>query len=361
LGIALIFGTRPQIIKSAPIIHEALKSDLELKIIHTGQHYDYKLSKVFIEEFNLPEPTVNLGVGSGSHAYQTGEIMLRLEKHLLKDKPSLMLVPGDTNSALAGALTSVKLDIPVAHIEAGARCYDMKMVEEINRRLIDHCSKLLFTPTTNCKNNLERESVTGEIHLTGDTMYDIFLKFKDKADNSDILERLELSDKEYGLLTLHRAENVDDPIRLGSILKGIQKAKTEIIFPIHPRTANRLGEFNIPLNQSNIKPIEPIGYIDMLKLLKHAKLVLTDSGGLQKEAFWSQTPCVTLRDSTEWVETVAAGVNQVTGVDPEKIMQAIRNVEETYKFLKKMFTTNPFGDGHAAKRIIRVVESFVRR
>jgi UDP-N-acetylglucosamine 2-epimerase len=166
--------------------------------------------------------------------------MLRLEKYLLRNRPSLVLVPGDTNSALAGALTSVKLGIPVAHIEAGARCYDMRLAEEINRRLIDHCSRLLFAPTLNCRGNLERESVIGELHLTGDTMYDAFLKFKDKANSSQILEMLQLSDKEYGLLTLHRAENVDDPIRLKSILKGIKEAKTEIIFPIHPRTANRL-------------------------------------------------------------------------------------------------------------------------
>jgi UDP-N-acetylglucosamine 2-epimerase len=251
LTIAIVVGTRPQFIKTVTVVYEALRCGLELEIIHTGQHYDYKLSQVFIDEFNFPEPAVNLEVGSGSHAYQTGEIMLRLEKYLLRNRPSLVLVPGDTNSALAGALTSVKLGIPVAHIEAGARCYDMRLAEEINRRLIDHCSRLLFAPTLNCRGNLERESVIGELHLTGDTMYDAFLKFKDKANSSQILEMLQLSDKEYSLLTLHRAENVDDPIRLKSILKGIKEAKTEIIFPIHPRTANRLREFNLPLKQSN--------------------------------------------------------------------------------------------------------------
>jgi UDP-N-acetylglucosamine 2-epimerase len=360
LTIAIVVGTRPQIIKTVTVVYEALRYGLELEIIHTGQHYDYKLSQVFIDEFNFPEPAVNLEVGSGSHAYQTGEIMLRLEKYLLRNRPSLVLVPGDTNSALAGALTSVKLGIPVAHIEAGARCYDMRLAEEINRRLIDHCSRLLFAPTLNCRGNLERESVIGELHLTGDTMYDAFLKFKDKANSSHILEMLQLSDKEYGLLTLHRAENVDDPIRLKSILKGIKEAKTEIIFPIHPRTANRLREFNLPLKQSNIKPIEPVGYIDMLKLLKHARLVLTDSGGLQKEAFWSQTPCVTLRDSTEWLETVEAGVNQIVGAKPKRIAQAIKEIEEKYEDIKEKFTktTNPFGDGRAAKRIVKILESF---
>jgi len=232
------------------------------------------------------------------------------------------------------------------------------MAEEVNRRLIDHCSKLLFAPTLNCKKNLERESVIGEIHLTGDTMYDVFLKFKDKADRSDILERLELSNKEYGLLTLHRAENVDDPTRLKSILEGVGKANMEIIFPIHPRTANRLKEYNISLEHNKIRIIDPLGYIEMLKLLKHAKLVLTDSGGLQKEAFWSQTPCITLRDSTEWVETVEAGVNQIVGADSEKIAKAIRAVEEKYESIKEKFTANPFGDGYAAIRIVKAIESF---
>jgi len=282
MRIAVILGTRPQIIKTAPVIQEALRQKLEIEIIHTGQHYDYRLSQIFIGEFGLPEPGVNLEVGSGSHAYQTGEIMLRLEKYLAEDTYSLVLIPGDTNSALAGALTSVKLGIPVAHIEAGARCYDMRMAEEINRRLIDHCSKLLFAPTPNCKKNLEKESVTGEIHLTGDTMYDIFLKFKDKVDGSDILERLKLSDKEYGLMTLHRAENVDDPERLRSIVEGIGKAEMKVIFPIHPRTANRLKEYNISLGRSNISIIDPLSYIDMFKLLRHARVALTDSGGCRR-------------------------------------------------------------------------------
>jgi UDP-N-acetylglucosamine 2-epimerase len=356
MKVLVVIGTRPQIIKTAPIVQEALKQELEIEIIHTGQHYGYKLSQIFFEEFNLPEPAVNLEVGSGSHAYQTGEIMLRLEKYLLKDKPSLVLVPGDTNSALAGALTSVKLDIPVAHIEAGARCYDMKMAEEINRRLIDHCSKLLFAPTLNCMKNLEKESVIGEIYLTGDTMYDVFLRFKDEVDRSDILEKLELSDEEYGLLTLHRAENVDYPTRLRSILKGIGEAKMKVVFPIHPRTANRLKESNISLEHSSIRIIDPLGYIETLRLLKHAKLVLTDSGGLQKEAFWSKTPCITLRDSTEWTETVEAGVNQIVGADAEKIAQAIRAVEEKYDEIRERFKGKPFGDGNAAKKIVEILK-----
>jgi UDP-N-acetylglucosamine 2-epimerase len=355
MKVLVVIGTRPQIIKTAPIIQEALKQELEIEIIHTGQHYDYELSQIFFEEFNLPEPTVNLEVGSGSHAYQTGEIMLRLEKYLLRDKPSLVLVPGDTNSALAGALTSVKLNIPVAHVEAGARCYDMSMAEEVNRRLIDHCSKILFAPTLNCKKNLEKESVLGEIHLTGDTMYDVFSRFKNRADEYDILDRLNLSNKEYYLLTLHRAENVDDAEKLKSILNGIMKSNVDVVFSIHPRTKNRLKEYGISLENSNLRVIEPVGYIEMLKLLKHAKIVLTDSGGLQKDAFWSKTPCITLRDRTEWVETVEMGVNFLAEADANKIVQVINFIEDNYDLIKGRFNENPFGDGHAARRIVETV------
>lgn len=286
--------------------------------------------------------------------------MSRLEKHLVDEKPSLVLVPGDTNSALAGALTPVKLGIPVAHVEAGARYYDMKMAEEVNRRLIDHCSEILFAPTVNCRKNLEKESVLGKIHLTGDTMYDAFLKFKDRVDRCDILERLELADREYFLITLHRVENVDDPTRLRSILKGVGKAKMKIIFPIHPRTANRLKEYNISLEHSNIQIIDPLSYIEMLKLLKYAKVILTDSGGVQKEAFWSKIPCITLRDSTEWIETVDLGVNQITGADAEKIVQAIRNVEDKYDEIKERFKGSPFGEGDAAKKIVEILKERVK-
>jgi len=357
MSILLVIGARPQIIKSAPIIHESLKQDLRITIIHTGQHYDYGLSRVFFEEFSPPEPLVNLDVGSGSHALQTAEIMSRLEKHLISEKPSLVLIPGDTNSALAGALTSVKLGIPVAHVEAGARCYDMNMAEEINRRLIDHCSEILFAPTDKCRSNLERESVPGTIYETGDTMYDIFLKFKDIADKLDILCRLDLSGKEYALVTLHRPENVDNTTKLRDILKAIEESKIRAVFPIHPRTRNRLKECNMSLDNSNVRVIDPVGYFEMLKLLKHARIILTDSGGLQKEAFWSKTPCITVRDRTEWTETVEMGVNQIAGSDPKRIIQAIITVQEEYKEMKKKFKANPFGDGKASEKIVEILRN----
>mgnify|MGYP000448042088 CR=1 FL=1 len=213
LKVVIIVGTRPQIIKSSPIIKKGAESDkISISIIHTGQHYDYEMAKVFFNELELPTPVADLGVGSGSHAYQTGEIMLRLEPILVKEDPDIVIVPGDTNSALAAALTAVKLGYPVAHVEAGARCYDMRMAEEINRRLIDHCSSLLFAVSTRCYENLIRESVLGEICLSGDTMYDVFLSHINRALSSNILDRLDLEENEYAVMTLHRAENVDKPV-----------------------------------------------------------------------------------------------------------------------------------------------------
>lgn len=357
----LLVGTRPQIIKSAPVVYECLKFGLDLEIVHTGQHYDYNLSQAFLEKFGLPDSRINLGVGSGSHAYQTGEIMIKLEKFLIDHKPDLVIVPGDTNSALAGALTSVKLGIPLAHVEAGARCYSMEMAEEINRRLIDHCSKILFVPTVNCKGNLEKESVMGEIYLTGDTMYDIFLKFKDKTEESDILDRLGLSSKEYSLLTLHRAENVDDPDRLRDILIGIAETRIDVVFPIHPRTKNRINEYKISLHDANIRIINPVGYVEMLKLLKHAKMVLTDSGGLQKEAFWSETPCITLRERTEWIETVQLGVNFIAGVTKETISSTIKIVLKNLDEVKERSNDvkNPYGEGNASNKIVKYILNFL--
>lgn len=359
MKLAIIFGTRPQIIKSVPIILAMDKlSGTELQIVHTGQHYDYKLSNIFLEELSLPDPIINLKVGSGSHAFQTAEIMLRLEKFLIKNNPSIALIPGDTNSALAGALTSAKLNIQVAHIEAGARSYDMNMPEEVNRRLIDHCSRLLFTPTENCRDNLKRESVVGEIYLTGDTMYDNFLMTIDRVEECDILDQLHLTKEEYTILTLHRAENVDDPTNIINILKGINETKENVIFPIHPRTQKKLKEYNISLQNSNIRIINPVGYIEILKLIKHSRAVFTDSGGIQKEAFWSKIPCITIRDRTEWSETVDMGVNILTGANTEFIVQAITQINENYNEIKNRFKNNPFGDGKASEKIIEILRAW---
>ncbi|MGA3290761.1 MAG: UDP-N-acetylglucosamine 2-epimerase (non-hydrolyzing) [Candidatus Bathyarchaeia archaeon] len=356
MSVFLILGTRPQIIKSVPIVQEALKQGLVMQIIHTGQHYNPALSNVFFEELSLQEPFANLNVRSGSHIYQIAEIMLRLEKRIVEEKPSVVLVPGDTNSALAGAIASVKLGIHLAHLESGARSYDMKMAEEINRRLIDHCAQTLFAPTSNCKKNLEEESVTGTIYQTGDTMFDVFVSFKDKADKSDITSKLDLTNEEYAILTAHRAENVDDPAKLKRLLQAIQKAEMPVIFPIHPRTKERLKDNGISLDSTNIRTIDPVGYIEMLALLKNAKVAITDSGGLQKEAFWSKTPCITTRDRTEWTETVNLGVNFITDVDPAKITQALKYIQDNYSEIRSRFTNNPFGEGNASKKIVKILK-----
>jgi len=366
LKITFVIGTRPQIIKSALFIHLANEDDeISLDVIHTGQHYDYEMTKIFFEEFNLPEPKANLNVGSGSHAEQTAKIMIRLEKILEKQDIDFVIVPGDTNSTLAGALTAAKLNMRIAHIEAGARSFDMKMPEEINRRLTDHCSTILFTPTENCAKNLLREGIDKDrIYQIGDTMYDVLIQHLPKAEENDILDRLSMESKTYVLATVHREENVDNIMNLRNIIKAFMEMKElNIVFPAHPRTVKRLKEiglYRIIGTQSHIKLINPAGYHEMLKLIKNARLVLTDSGGIQKEAFWLKTPCITLRENTEWVETVELGVNILTGADTLKIMRETRKILENEREINERFKylPNPFGEGDASQRIIDVIKSF---
>jgi UDP-N-acetylglucosamine 2-epimerase len=371
IHIALVLGARPQVIKSTPLIRLSNEDkQVSLSIIHTGQHYDYEMTKVFFEEFSLPEPTVNLGVGSGSHAQQTAKIMARLEPVLLEQKPDLVLVPGDTNSTLAGALTAAKLNIPVAHIEAGARSYDNRMPEEINRRLTDHCSTLLFTATENCSQNLLKEGISkNRVNLVGDTMYDVLLQQLPKAEKTVILDQLGMKTKAYALLTLHRQENVDSLENLKRILEAIVKLKKlVVIFPVHPRTRKQLCSFNLYTKlkeQKHVKLIEPVSYLENISLIKNANIVMTDSGGVQKEAFWLKTPCITLRENTEWVETVQLGANYLLGSNTERIVKTaeeiIENEEGLCKKLEKL--PNPFGDGCASQKILKIIKdsrSFIR-
>jgi UDP-N-acetylglucosamine 2-epimerase (non-hydrolysing) len=322
------------------------------------------MTKIFFEELSLPEPVANLNVGSGTHAQQTAKIMLRLEKLLQKQKPDLVVVPGDTNSTLAGALTAAKLHIPVAHIEAGARSYDMKMPEEINRRLTDHCSTLLFTPTENCTQNLIKEGISkAKIHQTGDTMYDVLIQQLPKAEKTQIPEQLGLTPKTYTLLTTHRPENVDNPKNLKNIIKAIIRLnQLTIVFPAHPRTQKQLRKTRLLKKlekQKHIKIIKPLGYHETIKLIKNAALVLTDSGGMQKEAFWLKTPCITLRKTTEWPETVKLGANHLTGTNAQKITQTateiLKKEGEITEKLRKL--PNPFGDGKASQKIMEAIKS----
>jgi UDP-N-acetylglucosamine 2-epimerase (non-hydrolysing) len=289
--------------------------------------------------------------------------MSRLEPVLLEQKPDLVLVPGDTNSTLAGAITAAKLNMPVAHIEAGARSYDNRMPEEINRRLTDHCSNMLFTATEICSQNLLKEGISKDrVSLVGDTMYDVLLQQLPKAERTAILEQLNIKTKAYALLTLHRQENVDSLENLKRIIAAIVRLKKlVVIFPVHPRTRKQLCSFNLCTKlkeQKHVKLIDPVSYLENISLIKNASLVMTDSGGVQKEAFWLKTPCITLRENTEWMETVQLGANYLLGSNTERIVKTveeiIENEEELCKKLRAL--TNPFGDGCASQRILETIK-----
>jgi UDP-N-acetylglucosamine 2-epimerase len=325
MNIVLIIGTRPQIIKSAPIISRAKEcKNINLSIIHTGQHYDYEMSKVFFNELNLPEPYLNLNVGSGTHIFQITNIMQKVEEYLPELKPDLVLVPGDTNSTLGGALSAVKMHIPVAHIESGARSNDMSMPEEVNRILVDHCSTKLFTVTGMCNRNLQNEGIkSSKIYLVGDTMYENILNHKEDIIKIDI-SKYGITTKKYLFLTLHREENTSNIERLKSILYAITSFDYKIVFPCHPRTRKVLEDIGLfEFFSERFIILNPLPYYDTLALAWNASIVLTDSGGLQKEAYWLKTPCITLRDNTEWMETMYSGSNQLVGANKEKIESAI--------------------------------------
>jgi UDP-GlcNAc3NAcA epimerase len=339
-----IVGARPQFIKAAPV-SRALRVAHKEVLVHTGQHYDHNMSAVFFQELEIPEPDYNLGVGSGPQGQQTGRMLEAIEHVLLEEKPDWVLVYGDTNSTLAGALAAVKLHIPLVHIEAGLRSYNRRMPEEHNRVLTDHAADLLFCPTQTAVNNLAREGITRVVRNVGDVMYDAVLRNIGIAEKrSNVLERLELQPKGYLLATVHRAENTDAPMRLAGIVEAFGMLEELIVFPAHPRTRAALAAFDWAL-PDNVRIIEPVSYLDMLMLEKHARLILTDSGGVQKEAYFFAVPCVTLRDETEWVETVEAGWNVVVGADPQRIIAAARSSRPSGK------PPALFGDGRASERI----------
>jgi UDP-GlcNAc3NAcA epimerase len=358
-------GARPQFIKMAPLLRsfECGNSKgsrlIENIIIHTGQHYDAAMSDIFFEELKIPHPIINLGVGSGEHGIQTGQMLEKIEQVLLEKRPDMVVVYGDTNSTLAGALAAAKLHIPVAHIEAGLRSFNRHMPEEINRIVADHVSDLLLAPTPAAIKNLRDEGLSNKTVLTGDIMYDAVLFNRAVAERrSKILERLNLVPRDYGLVTVHRSENTDDERHLGSLLTAfndIAASRLRLVFPIHPRTAKLLSSrFSGWLPNPRLHIIEPVGYLDMLRLISQAWITLTDSGGLQKEALFLGCPCITLREETEWVETVQAGANILAGVDPCKIRDAISSWETRFSTGKPDFSATvsaSFGDGHAADKI----------
>lgn len=310
MKIVTIIGARPQFIKAAMCSRVFAEHGITELIVHTGQHFDANMSEVFFDELSIPKPAHNLGIGGGSHGQNTGRMIEAIEQVLVNEKPDWVLVYGDTDSTLAGALAAVKLHIRVAHVEAGLRSFNRKMPEEINRILTDHAANLLFAPTQTAVGHLASEGIIGErVHLVGDVMFDAALHFGNLADvKSNVLALLGLQPKSYTLATIHRAENTDDPIRLDAILQGFESFSHNIVLPLHPRTRSRIDEFGLSLS-SNIKVIDPVGYIDMVMLEKNAALIATDSGGVQKEAYFYRVPCVTLRDETEWVELIEAGWN----------------------------------------------------
>jgi UDP-N-acetylglucosamine 2-epimerase len=346
LKILSIVGARPQFIKAAPV-SRALRPLAHEILLHTGQHYDYGLSAIFFEELHIPQPDYNLGVGSGTHGWQTGQMLMRIEEVLLAEQPDWVLVYGDTNSTLAGALAAVKLHIPVAHVEAGLRSFNRSMPEEHNRVLTDHAADLLLCPTHTAVDNLAHEGISQGIHLVGDVMVDALLYNAQLAEQqSTILSRLSLSPGHYAVVTAHRPRNTDDPARLRAIMSALEEIaqRMPVVFPAHPRTRQAMEALDYRPGPG-LHVIDPVGYLDILALQKNARLLLTDSGGMQKEAYLFGVPCLTLREETEWVETVDAGWNLLVGADRQAIVRAAR------EFRPRGQPPPVFGDGHASNRI----------
>ncbi len=366
MRILSIVGARPQFIKIAPLCREIEKynksslENVEHIIVHTGQHYDKGMSSNFFKELEIPRPEINLGIGSGKQGVQTARMLEKIEEVLLEIKPDVVIIYGDTNSTVAGALAPVKLHIPTAHVEAGLRSFNRKMPEEINRIVADHVSDILFAPTKTAMDNLKKEGLASRSIFTGDIMYDAILSNRILAEKkSKILEKLSLNSDNFALATIHRAENTDNIERLHNILDAfneISETHYPVIFPVHPRTQKyikeKLSEWQA---HPNFQLINPVGYLDIIHLVNQANLVLTDSGGLQKEAFFLNKPCITLRDETEWIETVKAQANLVVGTEPEKILKAVSQWELRIKSNTKPSQsdiTDSFGKGDAAKNIL---------
>lgn len=322
MKIMTIVGARPEFIQTAPVTQAIRRRHTDI-LVHTGQHYDDNMSAVFFTELGIPEPDLNLGVGSGSHAEQTGQMLVKLEQAMLRERPDWVVVFGDTNSTIAGALAAAKIHIPVAHIEAGLRSYDRAMPEEINRVLTDHLSELLLAPTPAAVENLAKEGITEGVRLVGDVRVDVLLGMTERArarrDALFAVTRLQTGDR-FALATIHRASNTDDRARLQAIVDAFNTLELPVVLPVHPRLRKMMAEFGLSFS-GNVRAIDPVGFLDMVALLDACQIVITDSGGLQKEAYMLRRPCVTVRDTTEWVETVQCGWNRLT--EPETFKAAV--------------------------------------
>ena len=346
MKIATIIGARPQFIKAAVVSREIReRDDITELLVHTGQHFDPNMSDVFFDELDIPRPHHHLGLGGGSHGAMTGRMIEGIEKIIIEEKPDFVLVYGDTNSTLAGALAAVKLHVPIAHVEAGLRSFNRRMPEEINRILTDHAADILFSPTDTASRNLRNEGISPwRILQVGDVMYDAALYYRARSKRPEWWQDIP---ENYVLATIHRAENVDDPNRLSKIFKGIEASGRNVILPVHPRTRKALAERGQTI-PANIKVVDPVGYLEMIWLIDNCDMVLTDSGGLQKEAYFFEKLCITMRDETEWVETVEAGWNQLVGADFEKIKALLEKFDPPSSHNRILY-----GTGHASKKILR--------
>jgi UDP-N-acetylglucosamine 2-epimerase len=344
MSILVVVGARPQFVKAAPLLEELRSRDVAFTLLHTGQHFDHNMSRVFFEELNIPQPDINLDIHGGNHGEMTGAMLAAIEREMTKHRPRLTVVFGDTNSTLAASLAAAKLHIPVAHIEAGLRSFNRRMPEEINRVLTDHLSTWLFCPTQSSIKNLGREGISRGVHLVGDIMLDI----AERVRSQDASVRSE----RYHLATIHRAENTDDPGRLRTILGalGMVARLAEVVLPLHPRTRAAIDKLGVAIPEG-IRVAEPLGYVEMLALEAGARAILTDSGGVQKEAYFLGVPCITIRSETEWTETVEAGWNAVTDVDAVAIVSAAERADD----VRALPRPNLFGDGRAAKAIVDLI------
>ncbi len=358
--IHIVIGARPNFVKVSPLLIELSKScsEISVKLIHTGQHYDYSMSKIFFDQFSIPEPDYHLEIGSGTHGYQTARVLEKLEKLFIQDQPDMIVVLGDVNSTLAAALAAVKLHIPIAHIESGLRSFDMRMPEEVNRILTDHISDYLFvTEPAGCDNLLKEGIAEEKIHMVGNIMIDALVSVMPQINKSDVMTNLNLSPGKYAIVTLHRPVNVDSYDKLKKVQEIIKIASHTkvVVFPIHPRTRASLLKHCLMddfLAISNLRIIEPLGYIDFMKIVNESTYIMTDSGGIQSETSYLGVPCITLREATEHLITLAEGTNKLTGLDVDKVAAAIINAE---KFKLKEYSIPKMLDGKTSERIVNVI------
>lgn len=349
MTILTLVGARPQFIKCAPVSREIRKHFREI-IVHTGQHYDHNMSQSFFDELDIPEPDYNLGIGSGNHGEQTGKMLMAIEKTLMAEKPDLVLIYGDTNSTLAGALAAAKLHIPVAHVEAGLRSFNRQMPEEINRIVADKLSRFLFVPTRTAVENLVREGQTDGVYNVGDVMYDSFLFNLSRIDQAGVLTKFQLQPKEFILATVHRPQNTDNPNVLKALISTLQSLNDLILFPIHPRTRNLMKKHNIRVRGDSLHLVDPVSYQEMIVLEKNARIILTDSGGVQKEAYFAGVPSIVLRGETEWVELVENGWATLIGDNFQKLPGLLSSQQKVIPADDKIF-----GDGNASGKIVAIL------